>query len=290
MNSELSGNGGNAGRAGFGGHGGFAGEIIVKESGKQKWVRCVKKENKNENESKPETTSGELTLECSDQLKPLVLDADPKRIHFRQGNTARNGKIENVLGGQAGEAGTYGSDHVIYVSGPFSKRVNTTGDYSNYLRETSYCKDGQVLFEESKCKPEAINKKPELYTKRSTGFTLLGIGAIFAAAVGACFLWPVVAAAAATIPAIGVTAWGAGIVDVGASGVAGAAAVAGIAASAAAVVTGAISSFRTAWGDIIEVLDGKKIKKENLQTNRIEVTHFIIILFFNFNNSYNRFK
>ena len=48
-----------------------------------------------------------------------MINAIPHRIKFAQGNTETHGDL-NVRGGEAGEAGTYGLDHVIYVSGKFA--------------------------------------------------------------------------------------------------------------------------------------------------------------------------
>jgi hypothetical protein len=120
VNEEKSCDGGNAGRAGFGGEGGLAGELIIKETNCQKWIRCCASKTQETTSSisinnKNNIAIDNMILECSDILKPIV-EAIPHRIKCAQGNTQTHGEL-NVRGGEAGEAGTYGRDHVIYVSG-----------------------------------------------------------------------------------------------------------------------------------------------------------------------------
>jgi hypothetical protein len=160
--------------------------------------------------------------------------------------------------------------------GPITKRVNEYADYSNYLHETSYCENGERFRDEAKCMPEPINENPEIYAIRSSGFVTLSIFSIIAGAVAAPFLYPVVMAAAATVPVIGVTAWATGMALTAATGIAGAAAVGGVATGAVSFINGIVQTAKTVSGISVDVLPrDKPIKKENLRSNRIEVGNYL---------------
>lgn len=110
--SEKSGNGGNAGKAGLGGEAGFAGEISIRDS--HSWI-------KNKNDEKE-------TIECSSNLKVLIdkLNED-KKLSCSQG-TKGDDASEDVLGGEAGEPGTYGRDHVRYNDSFYEKTKDKKGN------------------------------------------------------------------------------------------------------------------------------------------------------------------
>ena len=175
---------------------------------------------------------------------------------------------------------------LLFFKGPASKRVNEYADFSNYLHETSYCENGESFRDEDKCKREPINEKPEIYAKRSSGFVALSICSIAAGAVAA-ILYPVVMAAAATIPAIGVAGWATGMAVTATTGIAGAAAVGGIATGAVSFVNGLVQTVKTISGICVDVLPrDNPIKKENLRSNRFEVNILKFIVYSIINKYY----
>ena len=110
--SEKSGNGGNAGKAGLGGEAGFAGEISIRDS--LGWI-------KNKNDEKE-------AIECSSNLKVLIdkLNED-KKLNCSQG-TKGDDASEDVSGGEAGEPGTYGCDHVRYNDNFYERTKDKKGN------------------------------------------------------------------------------------------------------------------------------------------------------------------
>ncbi|CAF0718769.1 unnamed protein product [Brachionus calyciflorus] len=240
--SELSGDGGSAGKAGFGGMGGFASELLIQDS--NGWLK-----NKKEDKEK---------FESSENWKMLVEKLNQeKKVIGNQGTAGDNAEFKNVLGGQSGKAGTYGSDHVIYVDGLFSGRVNKKGDFSNYLLEKPLVENGTVEFDESKYGLKSILEDPDSYAKRSKTYSAFtGIVAI-TAVVGLCIIAaPIVAAASAVIPAIGFAAWATGFVLVGGGAMAGMGAFIGAAS---------VFSYKTFKGLDYKIGVDKEMKMKNRQ-------------------------
>jgi hypothetical protein len=181
-----------------------------------------------------------MVLECSEALKAVVLEAELKRIQCRQGLTA----------------------------------LRHLWPRSRDLRVWTLLILCQYLW----CRPAPINKKPDLYAKRSKGFVADSIVTMVTLTAGAAFfILPVVAAASVVIPAIGAAAWGSGLLATGAtiSGFFGLASSLG--ASAAVVVGGIVQTVRTVRGANVDILEEEAIAREKQRSNRIEVR--IICLF-----------
>ena len=143
----------------------------------------------------------------------FFLTIDEKKLVNNQGCDGKTAD-KDVKGGEPGEPGSYGLDHVIYVDGLFSDRTNKKGDYSNYILEKSLDKNmKEHVNNPSKYKTKSILEDPDLYAKRSASYTVFTSVMLVGFAIVACVVAaPFVAASAAVLPAIGAAAWATGAV------------------------------------------------------------------------------
>ena len=140
---ELSGCGGNAGKAGFGGKGGGQGDVLIQD------CKNISVELKN-------------SINTHNSAAAKVV----KSIQRKSGADGANASLD-VLGGDAGEPGSYGLDHVALRWNTFYSVEQKKGDYSNYLLETSHYRSGIGGNDEKKRLAKSILKDPDLYARMS---------------------------------------------------------------------------------------------------------------------------
>lgn len=106
IDHEKSGRGGNAGKAGFGGQQGFGAQVLLSDE-----TSFIKNSN-----------GDKENFEFSDNLATLKRRlVKEKKIQSVDGTAGKDASID-VKGGDSGEPGYYGLDHIMFVSGFFESK------------------------------------------------------------------------------------------------------------------------------------------------------------------------